>query len=171
MELLLTSVAQRLSGLGGDPVIQLQTSFGGGKTHTMLAVYHLSEGQVSTGKLEGIPTLLDKAGITNLPVAKIAVIDGITMAANEGKQHDDIIVYTLWGELAWQLAGKTGYQLVENSDKNGTSPGKDTLIKLLQHASPCVILMDELQKFFSELQPGRTLSAGSYEANIKFIQA
>lgn len=171
MELLLTSVAQRLSGLGGDPVIQLQTSFGGGKTHTMLAVYHLSEGQVSTDKLEGIPTLLDKAGITNLPVAKIAVIDGITMAANEGKQHDDIIIYTLWGELAWQLAGKTGYQLVENSDKNGTSPGKDTLIKLLQHASPCVILMDELQKFFSELQPGRTLSAGSYEANIKFIQA
>ena len=31
---LLTQVAQRLNGKGGEPVIQLQTAFGGGKTHT-----------------------------------------------------------------------------------------------------------------------------------------
>src|SRR5579862_2239351 len=43
MRLLLTQVAQRLAGKGGEPVIQLQTAFGGGKTHTMLAVYHLDD--------------------------------------------------------------------------------------------------------------------------------
>src|ERR1700759_3610247 len=42
MRLLLTHVVQRLAGKGGEPVIQLQTAFGGGKTHTMLAVYHLA---------------------------------------------------------------------------------------------------------------------------------
>ncbi|HNJ87231.1 MAG TPA: hypothetical protein PKU92_11655, partial [Agitococcus sp.] len=63
MRLLLISVAQRLSGLGGDPVIQLQTAFGGGKTHTMLAVFHLATRKVSTEKLLGVGPLLDKAGI------------------------------------------------------------------------------------------------------------
>ena len=43
MRLLLISVAQRLAGKSGDPVIQLQTNFGGGKTHTLLAVYHLAQ--------------------------------------------------------------------------------------------------------------------------------
>jgi predicted AAA+ superfamily ATPase len=47
MRLLLTSVAKRLNGKGGDPVIQLQTAFGGGKTHTLLAVYHLSDTHLS----------------------------------------------------------------------------------------------------------------------------
>ncbi len=51
MRLLLISVAQRLAGQGGDPVIQLQTAFGGGKTHTMLTVFHLAKREVSTDKL------------------------------------------------------------------------------------------------------------------------
>ena len=51
MRLLLTSVVQRLSGLGGDPVIQLQTAFGGGKTHTMLTVFHLATRKVDTRQL------------------------------------------------------------------------------------------------------------------------
>ncbi len=79
MRLLLISVAQRLSGIGGDPVVQLQTSFGGGKTHTMLAVYHLATRQVSTDKLEGIPPILDEAGIAELPSARVAVLDGIKL--------------------------------------------------------------------------------------------
>jgi predicted AAA+ superfamily ATPase len=48
-------------------VIQLQTAFGGGKTHTLLAVYHLASRQCPTEKLAGIPPILDAAGITTLP--------------------------------------------------------------------------------------------------------
>src|SRR5215216_4536305 len=59
MRTLLTQVAQRLNGQGGEPVIQLQTAFGGGKTHTLLAVYHLAKRTGALGDLAGIPSLLD----------------------------------------------------------------------------------------------------------------
>lgn len=171
MRLLLISVAQRLTGLGGDPVIQLQTAFGGGKTHTMLTVLHLATRKVGTEKLEGIPTLLDQAGISDLPHANIAVLDGIALSVSQGKQHGDICANTLWGEMAWQLLGDEGYNLVAASDRDGTAPGKDVLAELLEKAAPCVVLIDELQKFFSDLTPGKQLNAGTYEANLKFVQA
>ncbi len=171
MRLLLISVAQRLAGMGGDPVIQLQTSFGGGKTHTMLAVLHLASRKVSTDKLDGIPPLLDRADIADLPKAKIAVLDGIAMSVSQGKKHGDITANTLWGEMAFQLLGAEGYEMVAASDRDGTAPGKDVLIDLLSTAAPCVVLIDELQKFFSDLTPGKKLNAGTYEANLKFVQA
>ncbi|PVZ72008.1 ATP-binding protein [Pelagibaculum spongiae] len=171
MRLLLMSVAQRLSGTGGDPVIQLQTAFGGGKTHTMLAVLHLATSTVNSNKLEGIPPLLDQAGIQGLPKANIAVLDGINMSVSQGKKHGDIVANTLWGEMACQLLGDTGYEMLRASDQHGTAPGKDILYELLSKAAPCVVLIDELQKFFSDLKPGEQLNAGSYEANLKFIQA
>ena len=171
MRLLLISVVQRLAGMGGDPVIQLQTAFGGGKTHTMLAVFHLATRKVSTDKLAGIPALLDEAQIDDLPVANIAVLDGIALSVSQGKKHKNITANTLWGEMAWQLAGKEGYRLVEVCDKAGTAPGKDVLIDLLTRAAPCVVLIDELQKFISDLAPGKPRNAGTYEANLKFIQA
>ena len=77
MRLLLDSVVKRLSGKGGDPVIQLQTAFGGGKTHTMLAVYHLAKGDAVVSDLSGIPPILDAAGVTELPHARLAVLDGV----------------------------------------------------------------------------------------------
>jgi len=55
MGLLLNTVLKRLTGKGGDPVVQLQTAFGGGKTHAMLAVYHLARGTTPAKKLLGIP--------------------------------------------------------------------------------------------------------------------
>ncbi len=171
MRLLLISVAQRLAGQGGDPVIQLQTAFGGGKTHAMLAVWHLASRQVSTGKLQGIPPILDEAGIQEPPKARIAVLDGINLSASQGRQHDATHVNTLWGELAWQLLGEDGYAMVADSDRNGTAPSKDSLIELLRKAAPCVLLIDELQKFFSELTPKKSFNAGTYESNLKFVQA
>jgi len=171
MRLLLMSVAQRLSGKGGDPVIQLQTAFGGGKTHTMLAVYHLASREVSTDKLEGIPPILDSAKIPELPTAHVAVLDGINMSVSQGKKHGSITANTLWGEMAWQLGKEAGFELVAKSDETGTAPGKDVLVQLLNSVAPCVVLIDELQKFFSDLTPGKQLNAGTYEANLKFIQA
>ena len=171
MRLLLMSVAQRLTGMGGDPVIQLQTAFGGGKTHTMLAVLHLAKRKVSTDKLEGIPPLLDEAGIQELPNANMAVLDGIALSVSQGKQHGGICTNTLWSEMAWQLLGAEGYKLVAASDRDATAPGKDVLTELLTKSAPCVVLIDELQKFFSDLTPGKPLNAGTYEANLKFVQA
>lgn len=171
MRLLLISVAQRLAGQGGDPVIQLQTAFGGGKTHTMLAVYHLASRHVSTDKLEGIPPLLDAAKIHDLPRANVAVIDGIKVSPSHPQQHGTIAANTLWGELAWQLLGEKGYAMVAASDASGVSPGKEVLRQLLERAAPCVILMDELVAFLRQLEVGREFSAGTFDSNISFIQA
>ncbi len=171
MRLLLTSVVQRLSGLGGDPVIQLQTAFGGGKTHTMLTVFHLATRKVDTRQLMGIPPILDAAGIADLPYARVAVLDGIKLSPSQPLQHDGVQVNTLWGELAWQLAGQAGYELVHLADNDGTSPGKEVLIKLLTQAAPCVILIDELVAFIRQFEPGHQYLAGTFDSNISFIQA
>jgi uncharacterized protein len=176
MRLLLTSVAQRLAGLGGDPVIQLQTAFGGGKTHTMLAVYHLATRKVATNNLHGIPSLLDATGIHELPVAKVAVIDGINLAPSEDsiKQSKDgrtVKVSTLWAEIAYQLLGEDGLDMLRESHEQGTSPGKSILVELLQRAAPCVILIDELVAYLRQFEQGKTYKAGTFDSNLSFIQA
>src|SRR3954453_3453371 len=108
MRLLLTQVAQRLSGRGGEPVIQLQTAFGGGKTHTMLAVLHLATRAVPLSELAGIPTLVERAGLMDMPRARVAVIDGTARAPGQPWKHGRTEVRTLWGELAWQLGAGDG---------------------------------------------------------------
>ncbi len=171
MRLLLISVAQRLAGQGGDPVIQLQTAFGGGKTHTMLAVLHLASREVGTDKLEGIPPILDEAGIHGLPNAKIAVIDGVKLSPSQPQHHGAVTANTIWGELAWQLLGEDGYRMVADSDADGTSPGKEVMIELVKKAAPCVILIDELVAFVRQLEIGKQFKAGTFDSNISFIQA
>ncbi|MFA9203480.1 MAG: ATP-binding protein [Flavobacteriales bacterium] len=176
MKLLLISVAQRLAGRGGDPVIQLQTSFGGGKTHTMLAVYHLASRTVPTDRLLGIPPLLDEAKIADLPIAKIAVIDGINLAPSEDsikvtKDGKQTKVSTLWGEIAYQLLGDAGLDMLRESHEQGTSPGKAILVDLLQQAAPCVILIDELVAYLRQFEHGKTYKAGTFDSNLSFIQA
>lgn len=171
MRLLLTSVAKRLSGGGGDPVIQLQTAFGGGKTHTLLAVYHLASRSCPVDQLAGIPTILDQANIDNLPEARVAVIDGIRLSPSQSRTHGAATVNTLWGELAWQLDGDDGYAHVANADRDGTSPGKEALTRLIQSAAPCVILIDELVAYIRQFESGKQYTGGSYDSNISFIQA
>jgi predicted AAA+ superfamily ATPase len=171
MALLLDSVVKRLAGKGGDPVIQLQTAFGGGKTHTMLAVYHLASGKVPASDMPGIPGIIDKAGVSELPRAYIAVLDGIKASPNQPVQHGSIQVHTLWGDLAWQLGGEEGYALVASADQSGTSPGKDVLEQLLKRYVPCVILIDELVAYVRQFEEGKALSGGTFDSNLSFIQA
>ena len=170
MKHLLHSVLERLSGRGGDPVIQLQTAFGGGKTHTLLAVYHLATATCPPSDMPGVSALLDDAGLTELPRARIAVIDGIGMSPNQPVAHGELTVRTIWGELAWQLGGMEGYALVADSDRAGTSPGKDVLEKLLKNAAPCIVLMDELVAYIRQFSE-TPLTGGTFSSNLSFMQA
>ena len=171
MRLLLTSVANRLNSKGGDPVIQLQTSFGGGKTHTMLAVYHMASREGSLDDLAGIPGLLDQAGLMDVPRARIAVLDGMALAPGQPWKHGKQTIRTLWGELAWQLGGADGYNLVKEADKNGTSPGKDTIKTLMENNAPCVILIDELVAYIRQFPESSAVSGGTYDTNLSFVQS
>src|ERR1017187_8132312 len=168
---LLTQVSQRLNGKGGEPVIQLQTAFGGGKTHTLLAVYHLASRGCPLGELVGIPALLDHAGLLDVPQAQIAVLDGTAHAPGQPWKHGNQTIRTLWGELAWQLGQAEGFALVGESDANGTSPGKDVLCTLLARYAPSVVLLDELVVYIRQFVESQPLSGGTYDSNLSFIQS
>ncbi|MCX6953048.1 MAG: DUF499 domain-containing protein [Verrucomicrobia bacterium] len=168
---LLTQVAQRLNGKGGEPVIQLQTAFGGGKTHTLLAVFHLASRKCALGELVGIPTMLDKAGLLSVPPAQVAVLDGTAHAPGQSWKQGKQAINTLWGELAWQLGKAEGYAMVKEADENGTSPGKDVLVELLGRFAPCVVLLDELVVYIRQFVESQPLSGGTYDSNLSFIQS
>jgi predicted AAA+ superfamily ATPase len=171
MRLLFNSVIKRLAGKGGDPVIQLQTAFGGGKTHTMLAVYHIAKGMAVASDLQGVPTILDEAGVTELPKARIAVLDGNKSSPNQPMVIQGQSIRTLWGDLAWQLGGSDGYALVAAADASGTSPGKEVLASLLERYAPCIILIDELVAYVRQFNEGKVLTGGTFDSNLSFIQA
>jgi predicted AAA+ superfamily ATPase len=171
MRLLLTSVSRRLNSQGGDPVIQLQTAFGGGKTHTMLAVYHLATRQCALKDLPGISALLDQAKLMDLPKSRVAVLDGTAHGPSLPWKRGKQTIHTLWGELAWQLGGEEAFELLKESDADGTSPGKDVLRTLLERHAPCVVLVDELVAYIRQFPDGPALSGGSYDSNLSFVQA
>src|SRR5208283_4593271 len=166
-----TQVTQRLVGKGGEPVIQLQTAFGGGKTHTMLAVYHLATRKCALGDLTGISALIDEAKLMDVPQARVAVLDGNAYAPGQPWQRGKQSIRTLWGELAWQLGQDEAFTLVKEADATGTSPGKDTLKALLESYAPCVMLIDELVAYMRQFRNGQSLSGGSFDSNLSFLQA
>src|SRR5262249_55092713 len=149
------------------------TAFGGGKTHTLLSVYHLAEGKKPTIKLQGINKILTDAGIVELPKAKVAVLDGVELLdlASKPRVHSSTKVKTLWGELAWQLGGAEAVAKIKEADADGTAPGKGVLAEILSDAAPCIVLMDELVRYVSQFEEGKVLSGGTYDTQISFIQS
>lgn len=166
---MLVGAVQRLSGQGGDPVVQLQTNFGGGKTHSMLALYHLFSG-VAPNELAGIDAVLQEANATALPTAKRVVLVGNKISpGNPSKKPDGTIVRTLWGELAWQLGGKKAFERVRADDEKATSPG-DVLRELFNEYGPCLILIDEWVAYARQLHDQGDLPAGGFETQFSFAQ-
>lgn len=167
---LLLNAVRRLRGEGGDPVVELQTNFGGGKTHSLIALYHLAGGY-PPAKLPGVEQMLAEAGLGAPPHANTAVLVGQKIAPGtvHAKQHG-VEVRTLWGELAWQLGGKDGYALVADADRTGTNPGS-ALIDLLRAHAPCLILIDEWVAYARQLYAQNDLPAGSFDAQFTFAHA
>ncbi len=168
---LLEQVALRLAGKGGEPVIQLQTAFGGGKTHTLLAVYHLATRDCPLSELPGVSAVVERAGLLDVPRANVAVLDGVRHSPGQPWKAGRQVVRTLWGELAYQLGKADGYSRVKLADETGTSPGKEVLRELLAAAAPCVVLLDELAVWMKNFEPGKDQSGGSYDSNLAFVQA
>jgi predicted AAA+ superfamily ATPase len=168
---LLARALERLAGQGGDPVVGLQTNFGGGKTHSMLALYHLFSG-VPLEELPGIEPVLKTAGVARPPAARRAVLVGQALSPGQARaKPDGTVTRTLWGELAWQLLGPEGFELVAEADRLGVSPGSDSLRELFTRAAPCLVLIDEWLVFVRQLYTVHDLPAGSFDANLGFVQA
>lgn len=167
---LLVGAVERLSGKGGDPVVQLQTNFGGGKTHSMLALYHLFSG-ASPSDLAGVDEIMAAAGMAMLPKVKRVVLVGNKLSpGNPVTKPDGTVVRTLWGELAYQLGGKEAFSRIAKDDENGTSPG-DMLRELFRDHGPCLILIDEWVAYARQLHDDADLPGGSFETQFSFAQA
>jgi predicted AAA+ superfamily ATPase len=170
LQQLLTNALTRLSGSGGDPVIELQTNFGGGKTHAMLALYHLCMG-VPAAQLPGMETVFEKAGVTETPqdVNTVVLVGNKISPGQPITKTDGTVVNTLWGEIAWQLGGKEGYETIAQADKTGTNPG-DTLKDVFDRYAPCLILVDEWVAYARQLHGDNDLPGGSFDTHITFAQ-
>src|SRR5438034_9416144 len=167
---LLTRAVQRLAANGGDPVVQLQTNFGGGKTHSMLALYHLFSGTAPTD-LAGIDAVIKEAGVAKLPTVRRVVLVGNKISpGNPVTKSDGVVVRTLWGELAWQLGGKKAFSRVRADDEQATSPG-DVLRELFNEYGPCLVLIDEWVAYARQLHEQSDLPAGSFDTQFTFAQA
>jgi len=178
---LLSQAWARLAGVGGDPVVELQTNFGGGKTHSMLALYHLFGGGDRLQYIDGLETLippqLQERDVVALPRAHRAVLVGTQLSpASPRQKPDGTVVHTLWGEVAWQLGDAVGkgaeaYALVAEEDRRGVSPGSETLTTLFERYGPALVLIDEWVAYARQLYGVDSLPAGSFDANMTFAQA
>ncbi len=168
---LLINALQRLNGNAGDPIVDLQTNFGGGKTHSLLALYHLFSG-VPVSDLIGIEPVLQEAASPRPPQTQRAVLVGYELSpAQPRTKPDGCVIHTLWGELAWQLLGKDGFAMVAEADRQGVSPGSEVLRELFAAASPCLILIDEWVVYARQLYSVSGLPGGSFDANLSFAQS
>ena len=175
---MLGGAVQRLSGAGGDPVVQLQTNFGGGKTHSMLALFHLFSG-TPVSELSGMEAVMQETGVADLPsVNRVVLVGNRISPGNPVAKADGTEVRTLWGELAWQLGNAAGgqaearkaFERVRADDELATNPG-DALRELLIEYGPSLILIDEWVAYARQLHDEGDLPAGSFETQFTFAQA
>lgn len=175
---LLVESLQRIAGKGGEPVIQLKTAFGGGKTHSMLALYHMVRKNTSAEFIPSLNPLLERAGLDKLPQANVAVLVGTALDPTRRKNPSNLPGYTvstIWGEMAYQLVTSAGKpelyaRYIRESDRRGVSPGSENLKNLFNDCGPCLVLMDELVAYAKKLYGVEGLPAGSYDNFVTFIQ-
>jgi hypothetical protein len=168
---LLIQTLRRMNGVGGDPVVDLMTTFGGGKTHSLLAVYHLCGG-TDIAKLAGMADLAKEVGVDNMPATvNRAVVVGNDFSARGEVKNDGTQVNTLWGELAWQLGGREAFEVLRADDESRTSPRATDLVMLFTKASPCIVLIDEWIAYARQLWNREDLAGGSLDTHMTFAQA
>jgi predicted AAA+ superfamily ATPase len=174
----LRTALRRLTGQGGDPVIQLKTGFGGGKTHTMLALYHMAKsGAEIVSDVPVLKELSQELGV-KIPKANVAVLVGTKISATAPFDDDPelkslgISLKTLWGHMAWQLGGWNAYKLVQTADETGVAPA-DEIRKVLEMTAPCIVLIDELVAYGRNLPTGagKRVPGGTLESLLSFIHS
>lgn len=161
---------RRISGdENASPIINLQTNFGGGKTHSMLALWHLfGSAQISELTQEVQDLVADRkipARVNRVALVGIHLSPGAQQVKEDGTK-----VNTIWGELAWQLGGKKAFAYVAESDASRTNPGEG-LRKLISAYSPCLILIDEWVAYARQLWEREDLPGGTFDTQFTFAQS
>ncbi|MBC7426824.1 MAG: ATP-binding protein, partial [Bacteroidia bacterium] len=171
----LKNIAKRVVlGLNGgqdanNRVISLQTGFGGGKTHTLISLYHLAKWGKKAINSEHTKELLATTGNPNFDVANIAVFTNTTNDAAQGRKIDGITIRTLWGELAYQLGGITAYELIRVNDEKLIAP-KGLFKSVLEQCKPALILIDELADYCVSASAVKVEGSTLSDQTISFMQ-
>jgi len=151
-------VLRRLSGKTENtaPVLTLITQFGGGKTHTLTALYHLANSGDKAAGFSGVSDLLREAGLSSVPGARVAVFVGNAWDPQPGRE-------TPWIDIASQLAGDKGVEALGPAART-TPPGTEAIARVFQAAgAPVLLLFDEVLNFMNRHR-------GSAESFHAFIQ-
>lgn len=146
---LLANVCARLSGAGGEvaSIFRLDTTYGGGKTHALIALLHAARG------MEGVTNVAEFIDAKLIPKGhvRVAAFDGENAdPANGRHMGDGVYAKTPWGEIAYSLAGKAGYERVRKSDELVSAPGAETIRELFG-GEPTLILLDELSVYIRKV--------------------
>jgi len=160
---LLEEVLKRLAGKGGAPVLKLMTPFGGGKSHTMAALFHAAKSRKALDVLPEAKGLESPAGV------RIAVVDGQFFNAQQGKESDGIRPLTLWGWLGLKLGDKAGYEAMRANDEARVSPGGDDLVKLFGN-EPNLILLDETLEYLINAGGVKVEKTDLREQTLNFLK-
>jgi hypothetical protein len=165
---LLKEALRRLAGKGSHPIIQAQTGFGGGKTHSLIALYHM----VNSGSIIGDTSedaedqenririreiLRDSVqGLDQELKPAVSVLHGTYLSPTDGNTTTSgDPLDTLWGVMAYQLAGQAGYEIIGQAARTGSAPGGQQLQALFKLAGPSLILMDEIVNYARNLNEGQ----------------
>ena len=151
LRVVLEEIAARLRGdVSAAGVYRLQTEFGGGKTHTLLAAYHLFRNPDAVAETPFAVELAANAG-GEIPRARVVVLDGSSMAPGTGERVDGSpVLGTLLGQLAYRLGGKAAYAKIADQDKALLGSSTTQLAGLLETHAPCLILLDETLEYLNK---------------------
>ncbi len=164
VRLLLEEALGRLSGArpANNPIIRLETAFGGGKTHNLIALYHAASGHPCP--------FIDAELIPEPGSIKIAGVVGSDLDLSNGVLRGTETVYTLWGEIAHQLDGAKGYAHVRRSDHDRVAPGTAALEKLIGD-TPTLIMIDEIARYLRAAKATAVGSSNLAEQTVAFLMS
>ena len=147
----LAQIGRRLAGDIASPAVhRMQTEFGGGKTHTLLAAYHLFGPSGPVAGTELAQTLAGELGVEALPTAQVAVLAGDALSVAPERMEDGTEVHTFLGHLAWQLGGAEMYARIRQQDEGRLGTSTPEIVQMLSEAAPCLILMDETLEYLNK---------------------
>ncbi len=164
-----------IKGLNGkedaeNRVISLQTGFGGGKTHTLISLYHLCKLGKKATNVPVVEDLLKHTGMPDFESANIAVFTNTTNDAANGRiLEDSIHIQTIWGELAYQLGGKEAYELIRKNDEQLIAPA-GVFKRVLEMCHPALILVDELADYCVKASGRMVGNSSLTDQTISFMQ-
>ncbi|MEA5526714.1 ATP-binding protein [Nodularia spumigena] len=167
LKTLISEVFGRLVGTAvGSPIIRLETSFGGGKTHDEIALWHIAK---NGRDISGLDRFADLNLIPDRPIQAAAIACQDLDPVN-GVYHEDtgITTYTLWGEIAYQIGGVAGYSLLKGSDEQRVSPGTVVLERILQ-GQPTVVILDEIARYLRAAKATIVANSDLAEQVVAFL--